>query len=98
LTDYPKKIQTVGKEAEKSVSELIKLDSDIRRVKESVHDTLFKVLDNNEEIIEFIKRAKGLNEMYYKIKDLKDRLLDTLKELEAYEILPGVCKYLTGSE
>jgi len=28
----------------------------------------------------------------------RKELIKSLKELEAYEILPGVCKYLTGSE
>ena len=34
---------------------------------------------------------------YIKSNDF-DELIKTLKELEAYEILPGVCKYLTGGE
>jgi len=44
---------------------------------------------------EFEKKLKSLQK---DILMLKRELLNVLKELEAYEILPGVCKYLTGGE
>ena len=54
---------------------------------------------NDKQLVDFIKSGvKELKKLEDCINSKKKELIETLKELEAYEILPGVCKYLTGDE
>ena len=54
---------------------------------------------NDKRLEDFIKSGvKELKKLEDCINSKKEELIETLKELEAYEILPGVCKYLTEGE
>lgn len=63
--------------------------------KEEVAITIYEIF-SDERIKNFAKEYKDLGTIFVEIGREKERLLGILKELEAYEILPGVCKYLQG--
>jgi len=56
---------------------------------------LFKDIIKSGEMKKIIEDMKELVRLEDKIKDLKQEMLNVLRELEAYEILPGACKYIS---
>lgn len=68
-----------------------------RQIKEKIK-SLQKYLEakgNNIKKKRLELEAK-INSLQSEILELKRTLLNVLKEIEAYEVLPGVCKYLRG--
>mgnify|MGYP000114835094 CR=1 FL=1 len=64
--------------------------------KENVARTIYEIF-SDDRVKKFVKEnEKSLKTILNEINENKEKLLKVLKELEAYEILPGVCKYLRG--
>lgn len=64
--------------------------------KEDVARTIYEIF-SDDRVKKFVKEnEKSLKTILNEIRENREKLLKILKELEAYEILPGICKYLTG--
>ncbi len=64
--------------------------------KEDVARTIYEIF-SDDRVKKFVKEnEKSLKTILNEIRENRKKLLKILKELEAYEILPGICKYLTG--
>jgi len=66
---------------------------DNRTISQAILDIL-----NDERIRKIVMNCKRLRELRIKIGKMKEELLNILRELEAYEILPSICKYITGGD
>ena len=60
--------------------------------KEDVAKEIYEILSDKR--IKKLLEMKVLKDIYDEIHENERKLLKILKELEAYEVLPGVCKYL----
>lgn len=58
-------------------------------------ESLFLKIIRSDKTMELIKNTKELVEREKEIEKLKIRMVEILKDLENYEILPGPCKYIS---